>query len=282
LAWSFEHEGHIVTRLQENEVDRKAFDKVYDCDMFLWVKTPGWLKLSDVEMYYFLGTLRVAEIPSVGFHLDRFWGIPEREELIGKTPFWSLDHVFTADGGNQDGFKKRKVNHHWLPPGVVERGCHYGTPREEYRCDVGFVGATEGYHPCYPFRQQMIEFLREKYRSRFKTFSGVREQQLNDVYASVKVCVGDSIFAGAPKYWSDRLPETCGRGGFLVYPNVKGMTIPAPSYSPQNLDALTYLIDWYLTHPEQRRKDQRRAFEHVRKHDTYTQRVRTILKKVFG
>lgn len=38
--------------------------------------------------------------------------------------------------------------------------------------------------------------------------------------------IGDSCFAGSPKgayYWSDRIPETLGRGGFLIHPYVDGL-----------------------------------------------------------
>lgn len=277
LAWSFEHLGHEVVRVPEDKgTIAELQSAALDADMFLWVHTHGWDSITHEQMLAFLKFLKEHEIPSVFFHLDRYFGIPEREERIGVDPCWKCDFCFTADGGNDEHFWARGVNHIWLPPGIVERGIHYGFPRGDLRCDVAFVGAGAGYHPCYPFRTELLEFLSARYGSRFKHFQGIREQQLNDVYASAKVCIGDHIFAGVPKYWSDRLPDAAGRGAFLIYPRTEGMTIPCPTYTPQNLLDLGEQIDRWLELPVERRAIVRECMEHIREHDTYTIRVRRI------
>lgn len=281
LAWSFEHIGHEVIRIQEDLATvTDLHSAVLDADMFIWVHTHGWNNLSDFEMHDFLAFLRKRSIPSASFHLDKYFGIPEREQRIGIDPFWKADFVFTADGGFQEHFWSRGVNHFWLPPGIVERAVHYGFPRTDLRCDVAFVGAGLGYHPCYPFREELIKFLHKNYAGRFKHFEGIRESGLNDVYASAKVVVGDSIFAGTPKYWSDRLPETAGRGGFLLFPRIEGMTIPCATYEPQNLSDLKEQIDRWLEQPVERRAITAACIEHVREHDTYRHRVNEILRVV--
>lgn len=281
LAWTFEHLGHEVVRIQENQTTAQQLRReALNADMFLWVHTHSFQCVTDEEMAEFLASLKQRGTVSVTFHLDKFWAIPEREVRIGRDQMWKTDFAFTADGGFQDEFTAAGVNHYWLPPGVVERGCHYGTPREEYRCDVGFVGAADGYHSQYPFRMEMVKYLRERYGERFRTFSGVREQALNDVYASVKILVGDSIFAGSPMYWSDRLPESGGRGAFIIFPKIEGMTIPVETYKPQDVDDLGKQIDFWLKQPRDRREIKKHCFEHVRVNDTYTQRLETILKIV--
>ena len=140
LAWSLEHLGHEVIRVPEDKSTIQELQgAVCDADLFMFVHTHGWQVAPDEEMFRFMECLKERGIPSVGYHLDRYWGIPEREERIGKTPFWKCSHLFTADGGNQEKFLERGVNHHYLQPAVVERGVHYGFPRGDLFCDVGFV-----------------------------------------------------------------------------------------------------------------------------------------------
>jgi glycosyltransferase involved in cell wall biosynthesis len=281
LSWTLQHLGHEVIHLQENRVRPDEFLRACEaCDMFLWVHTHQFNVIPDEDLFKTIEWLRNEGKPSVGMHLDRFWGIPEREERIGKTPFWKLQYLLTADGGNQEKFKERGVNHIWSPPAIVERDCHYGTAREEYKCDVTFVGSVEGYHSVYPFRQEMVEFLKERYRQRFKTFLHVRGPDLNDLYASVKVCVGDSIFAGTPRYVSDRVFETTGRGGFLIHPMVEGISLPIAAYEAQNTCDLGEQIDYWLANPIQRRALQRECHEEVRSKHTYTHRLESLLRTV--
>jgi hypothetical protein len=126
LCWTLEHLGHEVIRLQENRVGPDEFLRACEaCDFFLWVHTHSYNVIPDEDLYKTIEWLKGEGKPSVGFHLDRFWGIPEREERIGKTPFWKLAYLFTADGGNQERFAEREVNHIWSPPAIVERDCHY-------------------------------------------------------------------------------------------------------------------------------------------------------------
>lgn len=283
LAWSFEHMGHEVIRVQEKTATiSEMHGAVLDADMFWWVHTHGWQPIPDEEMLRFLELLRKRGTPSVFFHLDRYFGIPEREERVGVDPCWKCEYVFTADGGNDEKFLSRGVNHFWSPPAIVERAIHFGFPRGDLRCDVAFVGAGAGYHDCWPFRRDLLSFLQTRYGSHFKHFQGVREAELNDVYASAKVVVGDNIFAGAPRYCSDRLPETCGRGGFLIYPSFEGKTIPCPTYNPKDLQNLGELIDGWLSLPVSRREIVQVCMEHVRANDTYGHRIKEILKVVYS
>jgi hypothetical protein len=148
---------------------------------------------------------------------------------------------------------------------------------------VVFVGSRH-YHPEYRFRTTLIDWLQKTYGGRFRRFGGdaggvVREAMLNDVYASAKVVVGDSCFAGAPYYWSDRVPETLGRGGFLIHPTTPGLTIPGlAEYKPGNLIELKQRIAYWLTHEKERRACADTAMAAVRAEHTYTHRMATLLE----
>jgi hypothetical protein len=91
--------------------------------------------------------------------------------------------------------------------------------------------------------------------------------------------VGDCIFAGTPNYWSDRLPETCGRGGFLLHPKVEGLDIPVATYEPQNLQSLEEQIDAWLHSDGWRKADTKRCANIVRDSHTWTDRMQEILSR---
>ncbi len=283
VKWALEQGlGHEVEAIEEKTATLPMLQRIaFSSDLFIWIRTPNWLHITDSKIFGFLMALRAKRIPSLFIHLDKFFSIPEREAGIGKLPFWKCEFVWTADGSRQDDFKARGVNHFWMRPAVSEEYCHPGRPREEYKCDVGFVGAR-GYHSEYPFRPKMISFLEETYGDRFKHIEGVRGHLLNDVYASMTVCVGDCFQAGTPNYASDRLMETTGRYGLLLHPVVAGFDdIPCPQYIPQDLQSLKYQIDWWLNEPEQHRKAVREnCAKVVREKHTWTHRLSEILKVV--
>lgn len=283
ILWALEQGlGYEVEKLQENEVTLEQIRDACDyCHILMWVRTPNWLKVPDEEMFALLDELKHRGVRTVGVHLDKFWGIPEREFLIGRIPFWKVEYCFTADGSRQEDFAARGVNHFWMRPAVSEVYCHPGTPREEYRCDVGFVGAKE-YHSEYPFRRQMVEFLEETYGDRFKHVQGVRGHLLNDVYASMRVVVGDCFQAGTPRYCSDRLMETTGRFGFLLHPEIEGLRLPVATYKPQDLEDLQDMIDYWLSDDSGRRMVTVDCAERVKLSDTWTVRCREILEVVNG
>lgn len=286
LAWTFEDLGHKVISTQENaDTTEEVLERCIkeNVKLFVYIHTHGWETPGRMDMAQLLQELKACGIKTCSFHLDRYRGLnlsDGRESRVGTHPFWHTDVVFTADGGNQEWFKDRGVNHVWLPPAVVKKWAVKGNYRADLAVDVAFVGAR-GYHPEYPFRETLIKFLEDTYGSRFKIFSGFREQSLNDLYASARVVVGDSCFGGADRYWSDRVPETTGRGGFLIHPASNGLSIPGlVTYTPGDLNDLTDKIDYYLEHEDERKALQGATQAWVREHDTYTNRVQTMLKVV--
>lgn len=274
--------GHEVENLQENRVTLEQVKRATALnDVFLWVRTPGWLQIPDEEMFRLLDSLKARGIPTLSVHLDRFWGIPDREALIGKIPFWRTQFVWTADGGNQEGFAARGVNHFWMRPAVSELHIHPGIIKDEYRCDVGFVGA-KAYHSEYPFRRELVEFLERTLGDRFMHVTNIRGHELNSFYASCRITVGDCFMAGAPRYASDRLPETTGRYGFLLHPEIEGFDNPVATYKPQDLNDLQIQIEYWLPRDRERREKIQQCAEYVRLNDTWTIRMRSILSFVLG
>ena len=285
LDWTLENMGHRVIKLQENnitthEVVMAARER--GARLLIWIHTHGWEMIGTISQEKMLNELRSSGIKLASFHLDRYWGLNAldgREDRVGTHAFWKTDAVFTADGGNDERFASRGVNHIWLPPAVVERDCYFGKPAPQYNSPVCFTGA-DGYHPEYPFRPLMVNRLKEKYGSNFRIYQGVRQEALNNLYASVRVVVGDSCFAGSDRYWSDRVPEVLGRGGFLIFPKTPGLEIPSlVTYEPGNIDDLIRKINYWIDddHQAQRKEIALQTQAHVKANDTYTQRMKTLL-----
>ena len=100
----------------------------------------------------------------------------------------------------------------------------------------------------------------------------------------MKVVVGDSCLAGGiTNYWSDRIPETCGRGAFLIHPEVEGLADEHPdlvTYPLEDFDALGLLIDFYLQETETRYEFAKLNRTHVLNHHTYQHRMARLLQEI--
>jgi FkbM family methyltransferase len=286
LARSLESLGHTVVRLQEDEPE--AWDAVavlaHTPDFLLWTRT--W-HLPQFDQLGLLARCREACIPTVAFHLDRWIGL-DREHQIHDEAMFRCELVVTADGGHDAEWAEAGVNHLWMPPGVVEDECGPGTPRSAWRADVAFLGSATRYHAEWlPYRQELLYKLRSRYRQRFKVFPRpgqrqIRGADLADLFASVKVMVGDSCLAGGQThYTSDRVPETLGRGGFLIHPAVEGMPytdgVHLVTYELGNWPQLFERIDHYLAHEDERRRIAEQGMELVRTRDTYRHRMESLI-----
>jgi hypothetical protein len=102
----------------------------------------------------------------------------------------------------------------------------------------------------------------------------------------VKVLVGDSCLAGSPaRYWSDRIPETLGRGGFLIHPEVQGLEGQHPSlvtYPLGDFAVLRDKIDDALDDAEFRMVTAALARQGVLDRHLYEHRLERLLATVLG
>lgn len=294
VAGSLRALGHEVVEFQEDEqpeqLDTLA-QRVVDSGAAFMLYTKTW-GLDPAVCLDQWAKLDAAGVPTVSYHLDLYVGL-DREEQLDREPFWRTRYVFSADGGHDDVFVEHGIDHEWLRPGVFKAECVSGRrdPRAA-RTRVGFVGSHRAYHVEWPYRVQLIKWLRATYRSQFGVWprggTALRGQALNDVYASVPVFVGDSLCPGfdQPFYWSDRVYETLGRGGFLIHPRIEGMEDEFVDgehlrfYTFGDFDELRTLIDYYVAHPHEARAiaDQGQAF--VRDHCSYEERVTEMIDRL--
>lgn len=291
-AATLEDMSHMVTRIQENTIKEDSLiEQVQGHDLFLWVRTwPGFVTHAHLD------EIRKMGIPSVNLHLDLFIGL-QRGEGLDTDPRWRCDFVFTPDGdpASAEIFKSKGINHFYLKAGVYKYECVYGSPRPELVSDVAFVGGgvDYGHWKEWPYRRRLVTWLKNTFGSRYAKYGHpeptMRNQDLNDLYASAKVVVGDSLCPGftKPNFWSDRVYETLGRGGFLIHPYIKGMEEEFEDkkhlvyYEFGNFDQLRGLIDHYLSHDDEREEIRRCGHEYVKANSTYHNRLQQALDIIF-
>ena len=295
-ASSLESLGHMVIKLQERKTkSRVIFEEALKSDLFVWVHTHGWQTPGTMDMIDVLQELNRRKIPTMTYHLDLWFGINRQKDLENDGFYKTIGHFFTVDKLMADWFNKNtKVKGHFLPPGVYDKECyiHELYNKKDYDYDVIFVGSKR-YHQEYPFRPQLIDFLRDTYKDRFCHVGGdgdtgtVRGDALNRIYARSKIAIGDTLNLNFnyPYYTSDRLFETTGRGGFIIYPRIEGLETYFKDdeigwYEHGNLDNLKQKIDYYLEHNDEREAMRKRGHERTKREHTYVHRWKTILNEL--
>lgn len=306
IAASLESQGHRVIRLQEDQMSLRAMDEAtWGADLFLWTHTAGFLQFPESEMLAWLSAKRALGLPTVSYHLDLWSGL-QRQRGLESHPFWRTEYVFTPDGGSPRFFERHGVNHFYLKPGVYGAECTPGTFRREFAADVIFVGsgsAHGAYHEEWGYRRELLGWLAKTYGAQYvkhgnppstRGRSFIRGADLNDLYASAKVVVGDTLCLGPEdakeprftheRYWSDRVYETVGRGGFLIHPRIVGLEDEFRDgehlayYRYGDFDGLKRTIDHYLDHEDERRRIQAAGQAFVRDNCTYVHRTGEMLR----
>lgn len=287
LAATLELLGHHVLRFQEDDEspdNLMAAIKASFPDLFMFTRTWG-----ETVTHEHLAELKWRGIPSVSYHLDLYVGL-KRDGGIDSDPFWRTDFVFTPDGDPDSAafFKQKGINHIYQRPGVFAPECYIA--QVPISRDVIFVGSYS-YHPEWPYRQRLIDWLRENYGPRFELWGNhpdraKRGHALNELYASSKIVVGDSLCLGFDhqEYWSDRVFETTGRGGFIIHPYIKGLDDcfvdgkEIVFYRYGDFIKLKDHIDYYLAHDEEREAIRLAGHKHTKSEHTYTNRLTRMLE----
>jgi hypothetical protein len=303
-AASFDALGWDVIAIQEDELIHSGQDQEHlqslvrtrAIDLLLHTRTWGLPEPWATNLW------RAAEAngtPTAAVHLDVWHGLA-REGEVGQDSMFRMGTVFTADGDHEDEFEAAGINHEWLRAGVYHAECYDGTPDPEWegRWDVAFVGSaptTRGgnYHDEWSHRRELVARLEDWYGDRFVHVGNgghlanntdrpnLRGDDLNRFYASVPVTVGDSCnVTPHGRYWSDRVYEAPGRGGFLIHPWVEAIEDELgayPCWPVGHWEKLHDVIEGWLHNPESREAKRRQIAERVREHCTYRERVGEML-----
>ena len=212
-------------------IDRNNTNLI-DCDYVLFAK----LYKMDIIL-----KARKKGIPSICWTFDTFR--TSRKSL----PHWKADIIITTDG--DDKFHTiRQAVHKPEKKMIVSKKIY----------NVIFVGSQ-----YYKLRREMIK------RVKPKVFNNVRGLALNKLLGQSKIVLGDSY--PLSNYWSNRVYEMTGRGGFLIHPKVEGL----PDYIPQfERGKEKQMIKYYLQHEKEREKLRKIQFE---KCPTYDDRIKDLV-----
>lgn len=210
---------------------------------------------------------------TVCWQWDLFWGY-RRHRL----PQFHADLLFTTDGGHDKNWKIIEANHRVLRQGIhaPDRVLFEST---EWKYDVAFVGNRTAYRE----RKGLVTWLERTYGDRFIHHTNTRGLDLNKALSEVKVVVGDSFPSRA--YWSNRVYEIIGRGGFLLFPETPGLEaeftegLHYSSYKRGNRKDLQSKIAYWIRNDEDREKVRRKGFEHCENY-TYSKRVEELLHHI--
>lgn len=282
IYYGLKQNGCQVIRWDENRYPDKFIEKIKDCepDFVLFCKPRGggnWLSL--------IKQLKSERILTVTWLFDLYFNLPKEmgtNRNIFEPQFYT-DLVFTSDGGHSDLWKKNGINHFTLRQGIHELEANFGKKIDAQ--EIGFIGSC-----AYQKRWNLIKAIRNRYGDRFVHYgqSGtrgeVRGEQLNDLVSSLKIVIGDSV--PSDNYWSNRIYEILGRGGFLIHPKVNGLENEFQYYKHfipfdyGDYTQLFRLIDYYLIHDKEREKIRKAGHKFVKEHYTYTKRCQKLIQEV--
>lgn len=271
IARSFEDLGCQVDRLPAHvkDVELAEFIRVHRPNILLYTKydiSPQIQKVCQA-----IGTKTVCWLFDLYFDYTR-------EYQVKNKPFFKSDYVFTTDGGHDHRWLELGINHHCVRQGIYAKECYKLEPNPDI--DVAFIGCES---PVYPERTETMNWLAKNYNFRWygrKDTNEVRGEKLNILFAHTKVVVGDSF--PSPRYWSNRVVETLGRGGFLIHREVEGIKEEYPdlvTYDGTKED-LKQKIDYYLTNEKERLAIVKKNLELVKSSYTMTHKCQELLNYI--
>jgi spore maturation protein CgeB len=260
IARSFETIGCEVYRIPQSlspfdiskALENQPIDVILYCK---WVCPPEVKKT--IEILQRTGVKTVCWVFDIYFNYTR-------EYQVKHASFFKSDFVFTTDNGNNERFKDLGINHYCIRQGIYRDECVL-LPFEKIEHNITFVGSD---NPIYPERSKIVKELNAHWVGK-KNTGEARGIALNELYAVSGVVIGDSWYS--PYYWSNRVVETLGRGGFLIHQEVEGLKEEYPyliTYPRGDIDKLKELINYYLTHEKERRDIIKQNFQWVK--DNYT------------
>ena len=208
------------------------------------------------------------------------YAIPPRPNF---PPEFSCDIVFSTDGGKEQRLKDAGVNHHILRQGIHQPDTLEPLePVTQFEIPILFIG-----HPGIEFQRDrgvMIKSLRKQWGDKFRTINNSRGLDLVKLLRNSGVVVGDSY--SSPNYWSNRIYEVLGRGGFLLHPKTIGLEEEFKdgehyvSFERGNFNQLNGLIETYLKDHSERERIRKQGFSYVRENFTYTHRCESLIQTV--
>ncbi len=213
------------------------------------------------------------DMPKVGWYFDKVWNGRDkwiREIAPQCAKFFLTDGTFAAGAG----IAQLSV----LRQGIGDRDMRPGENLpHRYPASVAFTGSA------YGERAAWAEGLKKRYGYGFRVYQDVFNRDLYDLCASVPIMVAPPHPAD-DHYWSNRIYLVMGSGGFMVHPRLAGLAdefeegVHYAAYGSE--DELYWTADYYLKHPDERRKIAAAGTARMRERFTFTHRCQELLKEI--
>lgn len=274
VAQGFEKLGHNVLRIPEMRKMNIVLDAIDDFKPDFVI----WAKLQVPYPQQLVKEIKKRLIPTVCWVWDLYWGY-NRENQILTNPMFQADIVITSDGGNDKKWKEAGIKHFCVRQGIYDKECF--AEKKSKELELVFVGSPNAFNKE---RQEILERLKQDYKFYWfgkSNTDDVRGTHLNKLYAKTKIVVGDSVYS--PYYWSNRVVETLGRGGFLIHQEVPGLKKEYPylvTYKKNDYEDLKSKIDYYLKNNNQREDIIKKNLLWVKENHLIEQRCNEVINYV--
>lgn len=256
IALSFEYLGYQVKRIPQHYswFDIKAILEQFKPDILLYCK---WEQPKELDET--IDRLKKSGLKTVCWLFDVYFNYT-RETFVKTKRYFKSDYVFTTDGGQQKRFEELGINHICVRQGIFQDECLL-LPFQPIEHEITFVGSD---NPVFPERSKLVKDLNAHWVGK-KDTGEVRGIALNKLYTCSRIVIGDSWYSA--HYWSNRIVETLGRGGFLIHQEVEGLNEAYPylvTYKRGDIQDLKNKIKYYQEHEDERHEIIRKNFEWVR------------------
>ena len=272
IAYAMELLGHRVIRVQEGLSDKFFVNKsnLLGADLVLFHK---WFSPET------LASLK-GVCPRAFWYFDLVtWPDSTLDRRNMQRVNWmrqilpNVEHAFCTDG---DWSLRNRL--FWLTQGADERIVGVGNETESN--EILFTGITNGGQG----REAFVEQIRNHYGNRFRQIrSGCHREELKNAITSSKIVVCPSAPV-SDRYWSNRVYNTAGFGGFIIHPYARELV----QHYHANKEVVYYhshgdlynSIDYFLDSPKKREEIAQAALDRTKKEHLYRHRLMVLLGQV--
>jgi|15BtaG_2_1085339.scaffolds.fasta_scaffold00237_22 hypothetical protein len=274
--------GHDVYRFAENTFNNEDVEEIIslNVDLLIYAK----LNIS-IDKKDFLQKMGQHGIKRVCWHPDLMFNTEKERWLVSNPTYTLSDYIFTSDGGHQKDFKKLGLNHYCIRQAIYDKCCYRSEKELMSFKDVEIIFVGGSSHVLHSHRKEFLTILSDKFGNKFRhvgTFDEEwRNDALNDLFNSVSIVIGDSVYS--PYYWSNRLYETIGRGAFIIHNKIEGIEdeyakgLHFDTYENGNYDDLISKIELHLQDTEELKKQGVAGMEYTRRNHTLMNRAQQVI-----
>lgn len=263
--------GHEVVAIDEKNFNKDEFLKLKG-DLFLFHKGGTAHGVSPIDL---VDLLSQVTYPKAFWYFDKVWN--EREDWMEAIiPY--VDYGFLTD----ETFKRR---HNYTNLHVLRQGggdlTYEGRLPEKTKEEIAFIGSI------YGERKKFVVALKEVYGEKFQSYNNVFGEKLIELCHNARIIVAP-MYPSDDFYWSSRIYQILGAGGFLIHPRLEGLKeeykegahFVAYSNGAELRDAIDFFMD--EKNSETRETIRKQGYNHTIANYTYQDRVGKMLEIING